>query len=85
MFSHGLEAQGRSKARNRRSIRSTVSLRHSTADWALLSRRGFSPTALESYARCPFQYFAGQVLELESVRQVPSMEAVPSRDGAAVP
>ncbi|MBI3549351.1 MAG: exodeoxyribonuclease V subunit gamma [Elusimicrobia bacterium] len=27
--------------------------------------RGVSPTGLDSYARCPFQYFAGRVLELE--------------------
>ena len=30
----------------------------------------FSPTALERYATCPFQYFAGKVLRLKPVRQL---------------
>ncbi len=48
--------------------------------WVALRRRGLSPTALERYARCPFQYFAGQVLRLEplmvpeAVYQVGPME-----------
>ena len=33
--------------------------------WRHLSQRGISPTGLELYARCPFQYFARQVLGLE--------------------
>ena len=33
--------------------------------WRRLSERGLSPTGLELYARCPFQYFARQVLGLE--------------------
>jgi ATP-dependent helicase/nuclease subunit B len=33
--------------------------------WQHVSERGLSPTALELYARCPFQYFARQVLGLE--------------------
>jgi ATP-dependent helicase/nuclease subunit B len=33
--------------------------------WRGLSERGLSPTGLEIYARCPFQYFARQVLGLE--------------------
>jgi ATP-dependent helicase/nuclease subunit B len=32
--------------------------------WKHFSERGLSPTALESYARCPFQFFAGHVLGL---------------------
>jgi ATP-dependent helicase/nuclease subunit B len=34
------------------------------------AERSFSPTALERYATCPFQYFAGKVLRLEPVRQL---------------
>jgi ATP-dependent helicase/nuclease subunit B len=34
------------------------------AHWRELSGRGCSPTALERYARCPFQYFGAQVLRL---------------------
>ena len=32
--------------------------------WKHFSERGLSPTALETYARCPFQFFARQVLGL---------------------
>jgi ATP-dependent helicase/nuclease subunit B len=34
------------------------------------AERSFSPTALERYATCPFQYFAERVLRLEPVRQL---------------
>ena len=30
----------------------------------------FSPTSLQRYATCPFQYFAGKVLKLEPVRRI---------------
>jgi ATP-dependent helicase/nuclease subunit B len=33
--------------------------------WKHFSERGLSPTALESYARCPFQFFVRHVLGLE--------------------
>ena len=33
--------------------------------WTRFSARGLSPTALETYARCPFQFFARHVLGLE--------------------
>jgi ATP-dependent helicase/nuclease subunit B len=33
--------------------------------WRHLFQRGLSPTALETYARCPFQFFARHVLGLE--------------------
>ncbi|MEC4674600.1 MAG: PD-(D/E)XK nuclease family protein [Nitrospirota bacterium] len=33
--------------------------------WTKLQEKGLSPTALETYARCPFQYFAKQVLGLQ--------------------
>lgn len=33
--------------------------------WAALERRGAAPTSLERYARCPFQYFAANVLRLQ--------------------
>ena len=38
--------------------------------WTRLAARGFAPTPLEQYARCPFQYFADQVLGLESIRPI---------------
>ncbi len=35
--------------------------------WESLRQNGISPTALESYGRCPFQFFATQVLGIEAV------------------
>jgi ATP-dependent helicase/nuclease subunit B len=32
--------------------------------------RSFSPTSLERYATCPFQYFAGKMLRLEPIRRL---------------
>ena len=34
--------------------------------WRRFAKHGLSPTALELYGRCPFQYFARQVLGLQS-------------------
>ena len=36
----------------------------------LVTERSFSPTALERYATCPFQYFAEKVLRLEPLRRL---------------
>ena len=36
--------------------------------WSRVMRRGVAPTPLERYARCPFQYFGTDVLQLEPVR-----------------
>jgi ATP-dependent helicase/nuclease subunit B len=36
--------------------------------WSGVLDAGFSPSALESYARCPFQYFGRHVLQLKVVR-----------------
>lgn len=44
------------------------------AHWARLCERGLAPTPLERYARCPFQYFAADVLRLEPVRWSVSQE-----------
>jgi ATP-dependent helicase/nuclease subunit B len=40
-----------------------------SAHWARLVERGIAPTPLERYARCPFQYFAADILRLEPVRR----------------
>jgi len=37
---------------------------------AMATERSFSPTALERYATCPFQYFSEKVLRLEPVRRL---------------
>jgi ATP-dependent helicase/nuclease subunit B len=40
--------------------------------WSHLLQRGVAPTPLERYARCPFQYFAADVLRLEPIRVPPT-------------
>ncbi|MEQ1796280.1 MAG: PD-(D/E)XK nuclease family protein [Nitrospira sp.] len=42
--------------------------------WSRVGERGLAPTPLERYARCPFQYFAADVLRLEPVRWALSQE-----------
>ena len=37
--------------------------------WRYFSERGPSPTALETYGRCPFQFFARHVLGLERLER----------------
>ncbi|MBA3753489.1 MAG: PD-(D/E)XK nuclease family protein, partial [Nitrospira sp.] len=81
LFSHGLEAQQVIESEQPALNAYDGMLQNTSSHWSTVSRRGFSPTALESYARCPFQYFAGQALELKSVRQMPSMELSPPAMG----
>ena len=45
--------------------------------WLRFSKHGLSPTALELYGRCPFQYFARQVLGLQTL-ETPETIAGPS-------
>lgn len=44
------------------------------AHWSQVQKHGVAPTPLERYARCPFQYFAADVLRLEPVRWTVSRE-----------
>ncbi|MEP6935615.1 MAG: PD-(D/E)XK nuclease family protein, partial [Nitrospirota bacterium] len=48
------------------------------------TERSFSPTALERYATCPFQYFAEKVLLLEPVRRLPHDHLPPLMLGTLV-
>ena len=48
------------------------------------ARRSFSPTALERYATCPFQYFADKVLRLEPVRRIQQDHLPPLTIGSLV-
>jgi ATP-dependent helicase/nuclease subunit B len=44
--------------------------------WKEIQAKGWSPTSLEAYARCPFQFFANRVLgleELEDLEEVPEL------------
>jgi len=52
-------------------------LTDATAHWNRICERGISPTGLEAYARCPFQYFSAQVLDLDAMRQPVSMALSP--------
>ena len=49
--------------------------------WRRVRERGLSPTALEDYARCPFQYFSRHVLRLESIRTPNVKELTPASFG----
>jgi ATP-dependent helicase/nuclease subunit B len=42
--------------------------------WSRVQQGGIAPTPLERYARCPFQYFAADVLRLEPVRLPTALE-----------
>jgi ATP-dependent helicase/nuclease subunit B len=46
--------------------------------WSRLEARGLAPTPLERYARCPFQYFAGDVLRLEPLRRSSAPDIEPA-------
>jgi ATP-dependent helicase/nuclease subunit B len=46
--------------------------------------RSFSPTALERYATCPFQYFADKVLRLEPVRRIHDDHLPPVKLGTLI-
>lgn len=48
------------------------------------AERSFSPTALERYATCPFQYFAEKVLRLEPVRRIQDDHLLPVMLGTLV-
>jgi ATP-dependent helicase/nuclease subunit B len=52
-------------------------IRSPTEHWHRLTERGLSPTRLELYARCPFQYFARQVLGLQRL-ETPEVTIGPS-------
>ncbi|GAB1724225.1 MAG: hypothetical protein GDA65_10995 [Nitrospira sp. CR1.1] len=81
VFAHGLVAQGLIESGVPALSAYDGMLADATAHWTRLSERGVSPTALETYARCPFQYFSAQVLDLEAVRQTVSMELSPPAMG----
>lgn len=81
LFAHGLAAQGMIESGMPGLHAYDGMLADATAHWTLVCERGISPTALEAYARCPFQYFALKVLDLKAVRQTVSMELSPTAMG----
>lgn len=43
------------------------------AYWTRVLERGVSPSALKTYGRCPFQFFAGNILKLEPLGEAPPL------------
>ena len=81
LFSHGLAAQGLIESGVPALSAYDGMLTDATAHWNRICERGISPTALETYARCPFQYFSAQVLDLDAIRQTVTMELSPPAMG----
>ncbi len=81
LFTHGQAAQGLIESSLPALGAYDGLLADATAHWTRICERGVSPTALETYARCPFLYFSKQVLGLEAVRQTVSMELSPPAMG----
>ena len=81
LFSHGGAAQGVIEQSHALLSGYDGMLEDQTTHWQRVCERGFSPTALETYARCPFQYFVAQILKLEPVWLETSMELPPPAMG----
>ncbi len=48
--------------------------------WEKQACRGLSPTALESFGVCPFKFFMGKVLELESLEEPEKVDVIAAVD-----
>jgi ATP-dependent helicase/DNAse subunit B len=48
--------------------------------WEKRACRGISPTALESFGICPFKFFMGKVLELESLEEPEKIDVIAAVD-----
>jgi ATP-dependent helicase/nuclease subunit B len=81
LFSHGAAAQAKTEGEHHRLGPYDGLLEGAAGHWPRLMERGVSPTALETYACCPFKYFSQRLLGLEAVRQVPSPDLPPSAMG----
>lgn len=68
LFRHGVEALARMEADGDELGPHDGLTGPVPAHWDRLTSRGVAPTPLERYARCPFQYFAADVLWLTPVR-----------------
>ncbi len=70
MFRHAAEALGRIEVDGHDLSEFDGLTGNLELHWRRLLDQGMAPTPLERYARCPFQYFAADVLRLETVRVV---------------
>lgn len=59
-------------------------VRHLADYWTVLNTRGISPTPLEAYARCPFQFFATQVLHLERMDDPEALMGFPPSEAGKI-
>ncbi|MBS0168929.1 MAG: exodeoxyribonuclease V subunit gamma [Nitrospira sp.] len=81
VFSHGAAAQNVLEQSHAPLTAYDGMLQDQTRHWERVCERGLSPTALETYARCPFEYFAAKVLALTPTRVGTSMELPPPAMG----
>lgn len=81
LFSHGAAAQNFIEQSHAPLSAYDGMLQDPAGHWQRACERGLSPTALETYARCPFEYFSAQVLGLRSTRGGTSMELPPPAMG----
>ena len=65
LYMHGREVVAATDQSNNRLLPYDGALAMFDDYWNTFSARGLPPTALETYARCPFQFFAYHVLRLE--------------------
>lgn len=70
LFRHAIEALGRIEADDHQLNEFDGVTGQLETHWRRLLDQGMAPTPLERYARCPFQYFAADVLRLEANRLV---------------
>lgn len=68
LFQNGWEALQEIERHGRRLGNYDGIIHSSEGYWQERVRKGVTPTSLEAYARCPFQYFATRVLQAKSVR-----------------
>jgi ATP-dependent helicase/nuclease subunit B len=64
LYKHGRKIAGEIDGGTSRLLPYDGMLADNASYWKHFSERGLSPTALESYARCPFQFFARHMLGL---------------------
>jgi ATP-dependent helicase/nuclease subunit B len=70
LFRHAIEALGRIEADDHQLNEFDGVTGQLETHWRRLLDQGMAPTPLERYARCPFQYFAADMLRLETNRLV---------------
>jgi ATP-dependent helicase/nuclease subunit B len=77
LYKHGRKAVARLDRSTERLHEFDGMLGPSPEHWQRFAEQGISPTALETYATCPFQFFARHVLRLERL-DLPEESSAPS-------